>query len=272
MDDRATLVDGEFEDKVPASDRGFLFGDHVFETMLWSGRSVPLWDLHWQRLSHGCEQLGFHAPREALLLADIERLMGGEDASKPSVLRMTVTRGSSATGYWVPDDLKPRRILQRRDFGRSIRQHRADGVRLATAAITLPSMGFGLGLKHGNRLFQVMCAKECARRGVDEVLVYRDNGHLAEAMASNVIVVKSGLLMTPDCPDVSGVGLRWVESLELGLKSCPLARSDVDDADEVLLINSVSGPRPVVELDGRSLTAGLAYESLQRHWQGVCAS
>jgi len=272
MSDRATLVDGVFDDRVPASDRGLLFGDHVFETMLWNGRSVPLWDLHWRRLTQGCEQLGFEPPSEASLLADIDLLMGGQDASKPSVLRITVTRGSSATGYWVPDNLKPRRILQRRDLPTQIAQHPTGGLRLATTTLTLPSVRFGSGLKHGNRLFQVMCAREAARLGVDEVLVYRDNGCLAEAMASNVIVVKSGKLMTPDCADVSGVGVAWVDSLQLGLKRCPLMRSDVNEADEVLLINSVSGPRPVVELDGRSVTSAGACELLQRHWQGVCSS
>lgn len=272
MSERTTLVDGQFDDRVPASDRGFLFGDHVFETMLWTGRSVPLWDLHWERLVTGCEQLGFEPPNEAWVLADIDRLTGREDLSKSSVLRLAVTRGSSATGYWIPDDIQPRRILQRRDLPRGIDEHPLGGLRLATTSLVLPSIEFGSGLKHGNRLFQVMCARDCVRLAVDEALVYRDNGHLAEAMASNVIVVKSGSLMTPDCPDVSGVGLRWVESLQLGLKRCPLTRSDVDDADEVLLINSVSGPRPVVEVDGRSLTAGAAYQSLRRHWQRVCAS
>ena len=272
MSDRATLVDGEFEDRVPASDRGLLFGDHVFETMLWNGHSVPLWAFHWQRLTKGCEALGFECPSEAWLLADIDRLMGGQDAQKTSVLRMTVTRGSSATGYWVPEDIKPRRILQRRDFPSQIEQQSTLGLRLATTTMTLPTIRLGTGLKHGNRLFQVMCARECARLGVDEVLVYRDDGYLAEAMASNVILVKSGRLMTPDCPDVFGVGLEWVESLQLGLKRCPLTRSDINDADEVILINSVSGPRPVVELDGRSVTTAGACELLQGHWQGGCLS
>lgn len=271
MSAQVTLVDGEFEDKVPASDRGFLFGDHVFETMLWNGQSVPLWHLHWQRLSKGCDQLGFESPSEASLVADIDRLMANHDVSKPAVLRMTVTRGSSATGYWVPDDLKPRRVLQRRDLPSTIGRHQGDGLRLATSTMRLPNCALGSGLKHGNRLFQVMCAQECKQLGVDEVLIYRDNGHLAEAMASNVMVVKSGTFMTPSCPDVFGVGIGWVESLQLNVKRWDLTQSDIEHADELLLINSVAGPRPVVQLDGQTFAAGEFCRLLQSHWQGVCS-
>lgn len=271
MSQQNTLVDGEFLDAVPASDRGFLFGDHVFETMLWNGQSVPLWPFHWHRLTKSCQRLGFGCPAEDVLLADLGRLMGSITDSKASILRLTVTRGSSATGYWIPDNLSSRRVLQRRDLPASISEQQVRGISMRTASMRLPSTDFGWGLKHGNRLFQVMCAQECDREKVDEVLIYRDSGSLAEAMASNVILVESGQLITPDEPDVWGVGLAWLESLDLGLKMRRITRSDVENAEEVLLINAVAGVRPVIELDGNTIATGQACIDLQALWRSVLA-
>ncbi|HEY7906581.1 MAG TPA: aminotransferase class IV [Wenzhouxiangella sp.] len=269
MSTQNTLVDGEFLDAVPATDRGFLFGDHVFETMLWNGQSIPLWSFHWHRLHKSCQRLGFVAPSEEVLLADVQRLMGLIPEPKASILRLTVTRGSSATGYWIPDNLSARRVLQVRDLPASIAEQQEVGLRVKTASMRLPSTDFGQGLKHGNRLLQVMCAQECGREKMDEVIIYRDNGTVAEAMASNVILVGSGQLISPDDPEVWGVGLEWLGTLDLGLEMRRITRSDIECAEEVLLINSVAGVRPVVELDDRALAIGKTCRQLQVHWRGL---
>lgn len=271
MSDRTTLVDGEFCDVVPASDRGLLFGDHVFETMFCNGQSVPLWPLHWRRLEKGCQRLGFVAPKQEWLLGDVDRLLTSTIQLKPSILRLTVTRGSSATGYWVPDNLTPRRLLQMRTLPIAMVDQQGHGVRVKTASMRLPITDFGWGLKHGNRLFQVMCAQECRRENVDEVLIYRDDGSVAEAMASNIVLVESGRLMTPNSPDVWGVGLDWLKGLGVDVQMRCLMRSDLENADEVLLVNSVAGVRPVVELDGQALAIGKTCHQLQAHWRALTA-
>ncbi len=264
-----TLVDGEFVEAVPASDRGFLFGDHVFETMLWNGQSIPLWPFHWRRLHRSCQRLGFVAPAQEMIVAELDRLTASAAASTAAIVRLTVTRGSSASGYWIPDDLSPRRVLQIRALPANISEQQGRGLRIKTASLRLPHTDFGWGLKHGNRLFQVMCAQECTRENVDEVLVYREDGCVAEAMASNVVLVESGRLITPDRPDVWGVGLDWLQTLNMDVQMRRLTRSDVENAEEVLLVNSVAGVRPVRELDGQPLAIGTVCRTLQTHWQGL---
>ncbi len=271
MSDRITLVDGEFTDVVPADDRGFLFGDHVFETMYCNGQGVPLWPFHWRRLEKSCGALGFDAPKEDVLLKDLDRLNHSASGPEPCIVRLTVTRGSSATGYWVPENLTPRRVMQKRKLPNAIARQQSDGIRVKTAAMQLPKADFGWGLKHGNRLFQVMCAQECRQQGMDELLIYREDGGLAEAIASNVILVMSGRLVTSHCPDVWGVGLDWLESVGVSVSAGHLTCLDVENADEVLLINAVSGVRPIVEIDGRSLSIGEVACALQKHWQGILA-
>lgn len=262
LNEPKSLIDGCIASLLPADDRGFLFGDHVFETMVSDGKQIPLWSLHWKRLNEAADILGIALPDEQVLIEEAEILVNAQ----PSIVRMTITRGSSNQGYWVPSSIASRRVIQKRPFPSSLENMREQGLCVHTASISLPEPGPYVGLKHGNRLMQVMLSKHCQDSGCDEALVYRSNGELAEAIASNVILVHNGQATTPSLPEVQGVGLEWLQSKGMGIVSKCIGRDDVSSADEIILVNAVMGARGVRVLDGIDKPLGPFLREVQSVW------
>ena len=93
------LVNGDDDARIATDDRGLLYGDGLFETILLSGGAAPLWSRHMQRLLRGCERLGLPAPDPELLAREAERVVAG---MQRAVIRITLTRGSGARGYALP--------------------------------------------------------------------------------------------------------------------------------------------------------------------------
>ena len=261
------LVDGEPSSAIPVDDRGFLFGDHLFETVLQCAEGAPLWPWHWQRLTAGCHALGMACPEEALLHNDMARVATNE----PQVVRITLTRGSSSGGYWLPQSPQTRRIVHPRPWPLGLQDQRQNGLAVVSAEAVLPvAHASGVqGLKHGNRLAQVMLAREAQHRGVDELLAYRADGSLAEGVASNVILRVDDQLLSPATPEVCGVGLEWLRDQGVDIALAAVDRQTVAVASEVLLVNAIAGVRPVTSLDGRVLASREACRRLQSVWAEV---
>lgn len=261
------LVDGEPSSAIPVDDRGFLFGDHLFETVLLCPDGAPLWPWHWQRLTASCLTLGMACPKEKLLHDDMARVASDE----PQVVRVTLTRGSSSGGYWLPESPQTRRIVHPRPWPAGIQDQRQNGLTVASAETVLAcEQANGLqGLKHGNRLVQVMLAREVQHLGVDELLAYRADGSLAEAVASNVILRVDDRLISPAAPEVCGVGLEWLRARGVDIALEVVDRQTVAQASEVMLVNAIAGVRPVASLDGRVLSSRDACHQLQSVWAEV---
>jgi 4-amino-4-deoxychorismate lyase len=259
------LVDGRPTDCIPADDRGLLYGDLLFETIAFVDGHAPLWSWHWRRLCAGCERLGLAAPSESELLEDCRKLAGGDRC----VVRATVTRGSGGRAYEPPVEPACRRIVQRRPWPSAVDRFRQGGMRLVTSPVRLASTSPIAGMKHGNRLEQVLAARDCAGQGGDEALIYDAQGRLVEAIASNLIVVLGARALTPatDSAGVSGVGLAWLrEQAGIVLETAELTAVHVAGADEIMVINSVAGIRPVTAVDDHRFAIGLTCRAWQRLW------
>lgn len=258
-----TLINGQAGDCLPVSDRGLLYGDGLFETILFHNGRAPLWDLHMERLGHGCRVLGIKEQDSGILAEEAKRVAG---AAGHAIVRITVTRGSGGYAYRPPDRQVPVRIAQCRAPPADLEDQQREGIRLISSGFPLSASPVLAGLKHLNRLEQVLIARECRVAGVDEALVYAADGRLAEALSANVVLVMDGRLYTPlpGTGGVHGVGLAWLRR-EAGslLEERNLVREDVARAEEMLVINSVCGIRPVIMLDERRLAAG----PVTRHWQ-----
>lgn len=262
-----TLIDGIATDQIPADDRGLLYGDHLFETIAFHHGAAPLWDRHWQRLECGSGRLGLPLPDRTLLAEECRRL-AAQTAS--CVIRVTLTRGSGGRAYEPPVEPRPRRIVRRRDWPGNLKAQREHGLVAITSTIRLASGSALAGMKHGNRLEQVLAAREVREAGVDEALLHDASGHLVEAVSSNVVLVVDGQALTPviDQAGVAGVGLGWLaDRPETDIANARLTGADIDRADEVMVINSVAGIRPLSRLDGRRLEPGPTCRQWQRLWQ-----
>jgi 4-amino-4-deoxychorismate lyase len=259
------LVDGVPGSMVPADDRGLLYGDGLFETIAFHHARAPLWDRHWARLSADARRLGLSMPPEDLARSECLQLAGSERC----VIRLTLTRGSGGIAYFPDPQAPARRIVQRRAWPERLVVQRSEGMKLVTSTVRLARDSTLAGIKHLNRLEQVQAARDCAARGADEALLYDAAERLVEAIACNVILVIGSRKLTPrlDGSGVAGVGLRWLsEQPEVELEIIDIAPAQVLQAEEIMVINSVTGIRPVTALDDHRFAIGATCRAWQRLW------
>ncbi len=275
------LIDGRPETRIPVDDRGLLYGDHLFETLAFHGGQAPLWKRHWRRLMHGCDVLGIAPPSEQTVLDECQLLCrmlcvssGQSSAQSPGnsgrswIVRVTVTRGSGGKAYWPDPDQPARRIIHARHWPEALEVQQQNGLVLVTSRVNLASGSMLAGLKHGNRLEQVLAGRDCAEQGGDEALVYDNQGCLAEAIAANLVLEIDQRSITPmTSSGVAGVGLAWLmDQAETDIAETTIKRQDVARASAIMVINSVTGIRPARSLDGRELPISERHRSWQQLW------
>lgn len=260
-------VDGQPADSVPLKDRGLAYGDGVFETIAVKTGQPLLLDRHLQRLQEGCRRLalaGDHALVRSEVLAYAAALGDG-------VLKLILTRGDSQRGYGINPDAAVRRILQGSAPAAYPESHGADGIRLFACATRLAEQPLLAGLKHLNRLEQVIARAEWRDAEHAEGLMLDMSGRVIEGVFSNLFLVRNGLLLTADLTRCGVAGVMRAEILaQAKALSIPLAVADISleqlqQADEVFVCNSVYGIWPVREYAGMSWSVG----PLTRKLQGI---
>jgi 4-amino-4-deoxychorismate lyase len=231
---------------IPVDNRGIAYGDGVFETMRVDGGQVHWWDAHWTRLAVGAKRLGMPLPdygftREACasLFAD----------NGDGVLKLLLTRGGEGRGYAPVSDAPPVWIVSRHPLPAGTRR----GLSLHWAETTAAIQPTLAGLKHCNRLEQVMARAECARRGTDDALMCDVDGSVVCATSANVFALVEGRWRTPrvDRSGVAGVCRAYLLPM-LAASEERLSRADVEGADAVFLCNAVRGILPIARLGARN--------------------
>jgi 4-amino-4-deoxychorismate lyase len=237
-------------DSIPENDRGLAYGDGLFETMRVHGSRVPWWDVHWARLAHGAERLRLLLPDRGLVEQQVEALLASQGMGAGSVLKLLLTRGSDGRGYLPPADNVPLWILSQHPVPSP---PRAGGLHLRWCATQLALQPALAGLKHCNRLEQVLARGEWNDPDIDEGLLQDMDGNVVSATAANVFVLRDGGWRTPsvDRCGVAGVCRGWLLAAS-GAMEMRLAVDDIDTADAVVLCNAVRGILPVARLGDRA--------------------
>lgn len=241
------LVDGEPGGAIAPDDRGLAFGDGVFETVVVIGGRPALWAEHLARLEAGCHALGFSTPTRDELARDADRLFPAEDGGC-GILKLIVTRGGGGRGYAPPADPRPRRIALRRELPSLPRCWWRDGVALHLCRTRIADRPVLAGLKHLNRLPQVMARSEWGTAdGFAEGLMVSDSGDPVECTASNLFVRRDGRLITPPRGRLAVAGVMRARVLALAVSrgldvaERPLTWRDLTAANEVFVTNSIVG-------------------------------
>lgn len=233
-------------DAIAPDDRGLAYGDGLFETLRAHRGALPWWNAHWARLVRGSERLGLVLPGEAQVRAEAAGLFadGGD-----GVLKLIVTRGGGARGYAPAADAPPRWLLARHPLPAA---PRAEGLRLHWCSVRLAAQPLLAGIKHCNRLEQVLARAECAAAGADEGLVRDADGAVVSATSANLFVLRQGRWQTPPL-DRCGVAGTCREHLlaPLDARETRLGPAEVESADVVFLCNAVRGILPVASLGAR---------------------
>lgn len=262
------LVDGRPGDTVSARDRGLSYGDGLFETIRFVGAAAPLWSRHMRRLQLGCARLRLPCPDPELLWREAQTATRG---LSQAVLRITLTRGVGERGYaWAPA-LQPTRIVAAFPMPPLPVAAYRDGVRLHRCFTTLAEQPLLAGIKHLNRLEQVLARAEWDDPAIAEGLLCDPQGRAISATAANLFAVIDGCPMTPalDRCGVAGVAraelldaLPQVQVRDLPLEACL-------QASELFLSSSIRGILPVQAVGDKVFAPGPVARAMQQHWRGL---
>jgi 4-amino-4-deoxychorismate lyase len=268
------LIDGVPSDQLPATDRGLAYGDGLFETIRIHRGNLLFLEQHLQRLVLGCTRLGIPVDqkrwRDWLDKALVE-------AGPTGILKLIVTRGSGGRGYKPSDTAQPRCIISTHPLPAQHPDPRY-GIRAFVCEQRLADQPVLAGIKHLNRLEQVLASREFPDSSWHEGLMRDYAGNIIEGTRSNLFIAIQGKLYTPELSRCGIAGILRGQLIEVfgdRLQVADLPASCLDDADEIFVCNSVLGIWPLVELRyaglARELQVGnFAHEAL-RWFDGVLA-
>jgi 4-amino-4-deoxychorismate lyase len=262
----ACRINGVDTTRIEVGDRGFQYGDGLFETIAVSQGKAEFLHDHLRRLAEGARQLQIPCPPETQWQTDIKTLLEGQDRA---VLKLMLTRGQGGRGYVWPDSPEVTRVVMLHAWPDYPTQNAEQGVRATFCRTTLAPQPLLAGFKHLNRLEQVLARNEWQQGEYDEGLMRDQQGQVISGTMSNLFLVKDDQLHTPDLSacGVNGIMRQMVIMLakqhHIPVSIGEYYRADVEAADGVFLTNSLIGIWPVRELEGISLTVSSLVKDLQ---------
>ena len=248
---------------VSVFDRGFQYGDGVFETAALIDGHVREADAHIDRLCRGARLLGMPPPEREGLQADLAAMGEGVAAGERAVVKVVYTRGSGGRGLQPPATPRPTRVVMRLPWPGHPAAWREQGVRVISCR-TRQMSGAALDgrIKSMNQLNHIVARMEWTDPEIAEGLLCDEDGGIVEGTVTNLFAVREGEVVTPDLarsglPGVTrGRLLEVAASLGIPAQERPLAHDELGTADELFLTNSIVGVWPVRELDGRPVADG----------------
>lgn len=259
------LVDGEISHSISVADRGLSYGDGLFETLFVRGSAVRFWQAHMDRLDLGCKRLGIDRPEQVVLLREVQTVIAGRP---DCVVKIVITRGvpeaATARGYAPTGKYPVTRIVSSWALPAGVETNvegvtnphdssfSPAGLRLRVCDLRLARQPVLAGIKHLNRLEQVMARSEWDDPAISEGVLLDEEGYVVCGTASNIFVVSGGQLMTPRLDRCGVRGVMRGEILKAFTARCEQRRITLDmlpEADEVFLCNSVRGIMPVTRID-----------------------
>lgn len=260
------LVNGECRGHIEISDRGFQYGDGLFETIaVTDGRPVFL-DRHLDRLKAGCRRLYIPFPCAELLTLEAQEL---SRHSSKAVLKLIITRGSGGRGYRQPDVIQTTRVVSLHPFPDYPGIYKEQGITTRFCATRLGLNPALAGIKHLNRLEQVLARAEWTDPAIQEGIMLDINDHVIEGTMTNLFYVKNNTLYTPALVQsgVAGIvrGIIMAPSSDHGLSAIErtFTKDELLSADEVFVCNSIIGIWPVKQIATACFPVGLMTRRLQ---------
>ena len=265
------LVNGQPGRRLSALDRGLQYGDGLFETIRVEQGRLCWFERHMARLTLGCERLGVALPDTDLLRSEAESLVRGMPRA---LVKIIVTRGvATARGYRPSGDELPTRIVTAYDWPA------APGAEFRVGLSTVPVNTNPLlaGLKHLNRLEQVLAQRSAAAANLHEALMCDERGQVVCGSMSNLFLLQGDdLLTSPD--DACGVAgimrsllVEIAPRLGLRVRYAALAVAQLAAARAIILTNVRLGAQPVHWYEGRKLEVDARMSLMQELIDGSAA-
>ncbi len=264
-----TRINGEPQMQVDASDRGLRYGDSLFETIAWRDGRLEWLARHVERLRAGAMRLRLDLPNATRLTQQIQQDVAAllQDAAQPAqaVIRIQITRGTGGRGYNIDGATAPLRIASLHVWpwlDGAGKPRILAPARVRFCSQTLAAQPALAGIKHGNRLEQILARMEWGgadASGWDEGLMSDAEGRIIEGTMSNLFIIHQGALHTPALDRcgiagiVRGVVIDLAERLSIPVRIGTLNRVFLERAQALFLSNSLAGIWPVGQLGERAL-------------------
>lgn len=248
------LINGSRDGCLSPLDRGFAYGDGIFRTLAISDGQAQHWSLHYAKLVHDCNVLGIVCPSAAVLLDDIGRLFAD---SHQAVAKIIITRGEGARGYSMPSLAQPTRVVIKSAFPQFPERHFEQGVRLHLCQTRLGHQPQLAGIKHLNRLENIIARAEWSDSTIADGLLLDVGDNVIECTAGNLFARYGKTLFSPDLTRCGVAGVTRQRVLEIApnldyeteITHIPL--TTLLDADEVVITNSLFGAWQVLEIGNK---------------------
>ena len=256
------FINGDFIDEEEAMisvfDRGFLYGDGVFETLrIYNGKPF-LFDRHIGRLSHGLGSLFIGDKYSFSEYLEHTRELIEKNNVTEGVLRIQATRGPGKRGYSTTGNYDPTVLISLHEAP-NIDPNNVLPVKLATSTQILSDHDPFSTLKTTNKLANIVALREAEKVGMDDALLTNHTGNITEASGSNVFWTKDNTLFTPPVSSgcLSGITRGMILELAIALK-LPTSQQDITptelgNAESVFLTNSVREIQPVIQIDDKPI-------------------
>jgi D-alanine transaminase len=262
MNDPLVYLNGAFtplsEARIPVLDRGFIFGDGIYDVVPMYARKLFRAKQHLARLFRSLASIGIPNPHtEEQWMALIRRVAEAYPADD-QVIYLQVTRGVAKRAHAFPAEVTPTVFVMTNPLALPSAQAREAGV----ACVSMEDKRWlRCEIKSVSLLGNVLAAQEAAEHGVAEAIQFRD-GFLTEASSSNVWIVKNGKLMGPPRDNLILEGIRYglMEELcsagDIPMESRRIQRDEVFSADEVMITSATKEVLPVVTIDDKTIGTG----------------
>lgn len=254
------LVNGKQGDTVAVMNRGFQYGDGLFETIEIRQNTPIFFERHLQRLDTDSQRLHLLKLDLDLICAEAKQLY--ENAGN-AVLKIIITRGIGGRGYRQPDEIQPTRILSLHPFP-DYSQSYYDGIvaRICNTRLGLnPSLA---GMKHLNRLEQVLARAEWNDNAIHEGIMLDFNERVIEGTMTNLFYAKNGELFTAKLSlcGIAGILRGWIFE-QINVIEHDFYLENLHQADEIFVCNSVMGICGVQQIENHIFKIGEITKNLQ---------
>ncbi len=250
-----TLINGKTTDTLSSLDRGLHYGDGVFETIAIYEKQPLCLTEHLTRLDTGCKRILIAPVKHDVLIDEITSL---SNAIEQGVIKIIITRGQGSRGYVIPEKVTPTRIVSLHPWPEYPIDNIKTGINAHLCTNRYSQNSALGGIKHLNRLEQIMARSEIRDRYIAEGIVMDTDDNIIEGTMSNIFFAVDNELLTPDLSEcgVEGIIRQKIINLSaknnINLKVQKVSLQLLSSADEVFVCNSLIGIWPVKMIDDYS--------------------
>lgn len=249
---------------ISPSDRGFLYGDSLFETVRVHAGKPFRWEQHMARLSSGADIIDLRLPFSAdEFLSQTERLIQ-QSANANCIMRLAVSRGAGERGYGFTGDEQPNSLIAIHPLPKQ----NSTLLSLVSTDARVAKDDPLARIKSSNKLGSILAKRLAKQNGADDGLILNSDGNITETSSANVFWTQDGILRTPPVTDgvLPGVTRELVIDLaaELGqaVREESVSPSELQQAEAVFATNTATGIRAVGQVDGFALPGHPLVEQL----------